>query len=43
MDTVKEVLHNYVRRKDRKIHLLNQCARQMNISGVLSNYLDILL
>ena len=43
MDTVKEVLHNYVRRKDRKIHLLNQYARQMNISGVLSNYLDILL
>lgn len=43
MDTVKEVLHNYVRRKDRKIHLLNQYARQMNIAGVLSNYLDILL
>jgi len=43
MDTVKEVLHNYVRRKDRRIHLLNQYARQMNIAGVLSNYLDILL
>lgn len=43
IDTMKEVLHHYVRRKDRKIHQLNDYARQMNIAGVLSKYLDILL
>jgi hypothetical protein len=43
IDIVKEVLHNYVRRKDRKIHLLSQYARQMNIAGILSNYLEMLL
>ena len=43
MDTVKEVLQNYVRRKDRKIHLLNQYARQMNIAGIMANYLEVLL
>lgn len=43
IDTMKEVLSHYLSRKDRKIHQLNAYARQMNITGVLSNYLDVLL
>ena len=43
IDTMKEVLHNYISRKDRKIHQLNNYARQMNIEGVLSKYLEVLL
>jgi predicted transcriptional regulator of viral defense system len=43
IDTMKEVLHNYLRRKDRKIHQLNEYARQMNISEILSQYLNVLL
>jgi predicted transcriptional regulator of viral defense system len=43
IDSMKEVLLNYLQQKDRKIHLLNDYARQMNIAGVLNNYLDILL
>jgi predicted transcriptional regulator of viral defense system len=43
IDSMKEVLLHYVRRPDRKIHQLNEYARQMNIAGVLSKYLDVLL
>ena len=43
IDTMKEVLHNYIRRKDRKIYQLNDYARQLNIEGVLSKYLEVLL
>jgi predicted transcriptional regulator of viral defense system len=43
IDTMKEVLHHYLHRKDRKITQLNNYARQMNIASVLSNYLEVLL
>jgi predicted transcriptional regulator of viral defense system len=43
IDIAKEVLKNYLKRPDRDIAKLNEYARQLNISTVLSNFLTILL
>lgn len=43
IDIAKEVLKNYLKRPDRNLAKLNEYARQLNISTVLSNFLTILL
>jgi predicted transcriptional regulator of viral defense system len=43
IDIAKEVLKNYLKRSDRNIAKLNEYARHLNISTVLSNFLTILL
>jgi predicted transcriptional regulator of viral defense system len=42
-DIAKEVLKNYLKRPDRNIAKLNEYAKKLNISTVLSNFLTILL
>jgi predicted transcriptional regulator of viral defense system len=43
IDIAKEVLKSYLKRPDRNIAKLNEYARKLNISTVLSNFLTILL
>ena len=43
IDIAKEVLINYLKRPDRNLAKLNEYARQLKISTVLSNFLTILL
>lgn len=43
IDIAKEVLKNYLKRPNRNIAKLNEYARQLRISTVLSNFLTILL
>jgi len=43
MDLSKEVLKNYLNRKDRNISKLMSYAKALNISSVLQKYLEILL
>ena len=43
MDTTKEVVKNYLNRSDRNVAKLNEYAQKLNISTVLSNFLNILL
>jgi predicted transcriptional regulator of viral defense system len=43
MDIAKEVLKNYLKRPNRDIAKLNEYARKLGISTVLSNFLTILL
>ena len=43
IDIANEVLKNYLKRPNRNIAKLNEYARQLHISTVLSNFLTILL
>ena len=43
IDIAKEVLKNYLKRPNRNIAKLNEYARQLRISTILSNFLTILL
>lgn len=43
IDLTKEVLNNYLRRKDRSISKLMEYARKLKISTVLKKYLEVLL
>jgi predicted transcriptional regulator of viral defense system len=43
METVKEILKNYLLRKDRNLHQLNEFARILNIQNILHHYLELLI
>ena len=43
IDIAKEVLKNYLKSPNRNIAKLNEYARQLHISTILNNFLNILL
>lgn len=43
IDITSEVLKNYLKRKDRNLDLLMKYAKQMRISNILSQYLNVML